>query len=83
MKIIGDFRGLKPHETDDQIEEILEKLDLKEQKHILVEYLSGGMKRRISVGIALIGNPDLVILDEPTTGLDPIHRKSVWNFIES
>lgn len=82
MKIVGDFRGLKLEDMNAQIEEILDKLDLKEQKNSLVAHLSGGMKRRISIGITLLGDPQLVILDEPTTGLDPIHRKSVWNFIK-
>ncbi|KAG8366121.1 hypothetical protein BUALT_Bualt17G0042900 [Buddleja alternifolia] len=44
---------------------------------------SGGMKRRLSVAIALIGDPKLVIMDEPTTGMDPVARRHVWNVIES
>ena len=44
--------------------------------------LSGGMKRRLSVAMACIGNPDILILDEPTTGLDPASRRQVWEVIE-
>ena len=44
--------------------------------------LSGGMKRRLSVAMACISNPDILILDEPTTGLDPASRRQVWEVIE-
>ena len=44
--------------------------------------LSGGMRRRLSVAMACIGNPDILILDEPTTGLDPASRRQVWEVIE-
>jgi len=45
--------------------------------------LSGGMRRRLSVAMACIGNPDILILDEPTTGLDPASRRQVWDVIET
>ena len=45
--------------------------------------LSGGMRRRLSVAMATIGNPDILILDEPTTGLDPASRRQVWEVIET
>ena len=82
MRIIGQFRGMGDAAINKQVDDILIKMDLIDQKQTIVKQLSGGMRRRISVGISLIGNPDLVILDEPTTGLDPVHRKSVWNFIK-
>lgn len=47
-----------------------------------VRTYSGGMKRRLSVAIACLGNPRVLILDEPTTGLDPISRRQVWTLIE-
>lgn len=47
------------------------------------ESYSGGMRRRLSVAVALIGNPKLVILDEPTTGMDRITRRHVWDIIEN
>ncbi len=45
--------------------------------------LSGGMRRRLSVAMATVGNPDILILDEPTTGLDPASRRQVWEVIEA
>ena len=82
MWIIGKFRGLNELKIKEQIFEILDNLKLKSQMHNLVSSLSGGMKRRISIGLALIGNAKFVIFDEPTTGLDPVNRKNVWNFIK-
>lgn len=61
---------------------LLEKVKLNEVRNKLVETFSGGMKRRLSVAIAFIGNPRIVYLDEPTTGMDPISRRYVWDMID-
>lgn len=45
--------------------------------------LSGGMQRRLSIAIALVGNPSVVFLDEPSSGLDPSHRRKMWNILKS
>ena len=58
------------------------QVNLYEARKRRAKNLSGGMKRHLSVAMACIGNPDILILDEPTTGLDPASRRQVWEVIE-
>ncbi|HLI51507.1 MAG TPA: ABC transporter ATP-binding protein [Thermomicrobiaceae bacterium] len=62
-----------------RINQLLDLLHLTDAKDRLAENISGGMQRRLELGAALINDPDLVILDEPTAGLDPVLRAEVWN----
>ncbi|UCG55523.1 MAG: ABC transporter ATP-binding protein [Dehalococcoidia bacterium] len=64
------------------VDDILELLALRESQKILVKNLSGGQQQRLSVAMALINNPDIAFLDEPTTGLDPQARRSLWSVIK-
>ncbi|MGC9308858.1 MAG: ABC transporter ATP-binding protein, partial [Thermoplasmatota archaeon] len=63
------------------IDRIIDLMDLRDKEHDLYRNLSGGLKQRVGVGIALVNDPDIVFLDEPTTGLDPKARRDVWNAI--
>uniref|UniRef100_A0A3B3Y4Z8 ABC transporter domain-containing protein n=1 Tax=Poecilia mexicana TaxID=48701 RepID=A0A3B3Y4Z8_9TELE len=64
-----------------QRELILEETDLYAHRHKRVDTLSGGMKRKLSISIAFIGGSRLVVLDEPTTGVDPCSRRSIWDIV--
>ena len=63
------------------VDEVIELIGLKEKADERVKKLSGGQQRRLDVGLGIIGNPELLFLDEPTTGLDPSGRRSSWDLI--
>jgi lipooligosaccharide transport system ATP-binding protein len=77
--IYGRYFGLSRAECRRRADELLEFAQLTERANDQVEPLSGGMKRRLTIGRALINEPDLLLLDEPTTGLDPQARHLLWD----
>ena len=77
--IYGRYFDLPHQEIRRRAEELLEFMQLGDRRNDLVDPLSGGMKRRLTIGRALINQPDLLLLDEPTTGLDPQARHLLWD----
>ena len=75
------FAGYYDHPRD--VDEVIDLVGLREKRDARVKTLSGGQKRRLDLGVALIGDPDLVFLDEPTTGFDPAARRAAWEMIRS
>ena len=75
------FAGYYEHARD--VDEVIELVGLNEKRHARVKQLSGGQKRRLDLGVALVGDPDLIFLDEPTTGFDPAARRAAWEMIRS
>jgi ABC-2 type transport system ATP-binding protein len=71
------------YERPRDVGEVIELVGLAEKAESQVKTLSGGQKRRLDLGIALIGDPELVFLDEPTTGFDPTARRSAWELVRS
>ena len=65
------------------VDEVIELVGLAEKRDARVKSLSGGQKRRLDLGVALVGNPELVFLDEPTTGFDPAARRAAWELIRA
>jgi lipooligosaccharide transport system ATP-binding protein len=72
------YFDIPPDSARKKAEELLEFVQLQEKRDVTVEKLSGGMKRRLILARALVNNPDLLILDEPTIGLDPQARHLIW-----
>ncbi len=82
LYLFGRMYDIKRKILAQRIERLLKLVDLHEKKKKLAGEMSGGMKRRLDFAIALIHDPEIIILDEPTTGLDPIMRQNIWNLIE-
>ncbi len=80
-ELLGLFAGFFTHSLP--VSEVLELLALTDSRKVLVKNLSGGQQQRLSVAMALINDPDIAFLDEPTTGLDPQSRRGLWVVIES
>jgi ABC-2 type transport system ATP-binding protein len=79
-ELIGLFGSFYPRRVP--VERVIEELDLGEKRDSLTRTLSGGQQQRLSVALALVNDPELVFLDEPTTGLDPAARRALWDLIE-
>jgi len=83
LHVFGSLKGLSGVDLIHSTEELLSQVKLVEAANVRAASYSGGMKRRLSVAIALIGDPKILFLDEPTTGMDPITRRHVWDMIEA
>jgi ABC-type multidrug transport system ATPase subunit len=73
--------AIKPHSADD-VSQILEQVKLDDVTSTSSQF-SGGMKRRLQLAISILGNPSVIFLDEPTTGMDPVNRRRVWDLVRS
>jgi ABC-2 type transport system ATP-binding protein len=71
------------YERPRDVDEVIDLVGLGEKRDARVKTLSGGQKRRLDLGVALVGDPDLVFLDEPTTGFDPAARRAAWEMIRA
>lgn len=82
LEIVGRLYQLPKAEAKRRAADILDRLSLTEAADRLVKTYSGGMRRRIDLGASLVGRPEILILDEPTTGLDPRTRIELWELIQ-
>ncbi len=81
LKIYLAARGMSFHSAEEEANNAMKELDLWDARNTPADMLSGGMKRKIFVAMALASNADIIFLDEPTTGLDPLSRLQVWSAI--
>lgn len=83
LKLIGDMYEVPKDVLKERINRLLEDLILTDKANTLVKNLSGGMKRRLNLALAVVHKPEIVVLDEPSEGLDPQSRRVLWNYITS
>ena len=81
LSLIGGIHGIENEEVKKRSEDLLEMMGLTNRAKDQVRKYSGGMKRRLSIAMALVSNPQVLFLDEPTLGLDPQSRRSLWEHI--
>jgi ABC-2 type transport system ATP-binding protein len=77
MRLFASFYKLEP----DRVDEVFNLIGLDEKKKAYVNNLSGGQRQRLALGVALLNKPKILLLDEPTTGLDPNARREIWNIL--
>jgi ABC-2 type transport system ATP-binding protein len=80
LEFYAGLYGIRGQELSRRIEEVLEVVDLSQTKERITGMLSGGMYQRISLACTLINSPDLLLLDEPTVGIDPVTKQSFWGY---
>eukprot|EP00457_Paulinella_chromatophora_P000227 gb/GEZN01000227.1/.p1 GENE.gb/GEZN01000227.1/~~gb/GEZN01000227.1/.p1 ORF type:complete len:1777 (-),score=227.45 gb/GEZN01000227.1/:107-5437(-) len=81
LEFYGRIRGVSERQLGPMVSYLIDRLNLREYADRLAGTYSGGNKRKLSVAIALVGDPPVVFLDEPSTGIDPVSRRFMWDFI--
>ncbi|XP_047689671.1 ATP-binding cassette sub-family A member 9 isoform X2 [Prionailurus viverrinus] len=82
LRLFAKIKGIQPHEVEQEVQQVLRDLEMENIQDILAQNLSGGQKRKLTFGIAILGNPQVLLLDEPTAGSDPLSRHRVWNLLK-
>ncbi|XP_035157530.1 ABC-type organic anion transporter ABCA8 isoform X2 [Callithrix jacchus] len=82
LRLFAKIKGILPQEVDEEIQRVLLEFEMKNIQDVLAQNLSGGQKRKLTFGIAILGDPPIFLLDEPTAGLDPFSRHQVWNLLK-
>ena len=83
LELFARLKGLTKDKARRSATEVIHQLALDQETKKRVGHLSGGQRRRILIGLALLGSPTLLVLDEPTTGLDPVSRRTTWDVIRN
>ncbi|XP_074871096.1 cholesterol transporter ABCA5 isoform X2 [Carettochelys insculpta] len=83
LSIFAQIKGIPPNTLIQEVQKVMNDLNMQSIRDNQAKKLSGGQKRKLSVGIAVLGNPKVLLLDEPTAGMDPCSRHVVWNLLKN
>lgn len=83
LRFICEIKELSPELISSEIEYIIDRVGLSTERKKLTNQLSGGNKRKLSLGMSLISGSKVIFLDEPTSGMDPISRRMIWDILKS
>ncbi|XP_061000983.1 ATP-binding cassette sub-family A member 6 isoform X3 [Dama dama] len=81
LRLFAKIKGIRPKDVEQEVQRVLLELDIENIQDNLATLLSEGQKKKLTIGIALLGDPQVLLLDEPTAGLDPFSRQRIWNFL--
>ncbi|ELK37048.1 ATP-binding cassette sub-family A member 6 [Myotis davidii] len=82
LRLFAKIKGIQPQEVDQEVQRILLELDIQNIQDTPAQHLREAQKRKLTFGIAILGDPKVLLLDEPTAGLDPFSRQQVWSFLK-
>ncbi|GAB1297013.1 ATP-binding cassette sub-family A member 6 [Apodemus speciosus] len=82
LTLFAKIKGILPQDVEQEVQQIILELDMQNIQDDLAEHLSEGQKRKLTFGIAILGDPQILLLDEPTAGLDPFSRQRIWGFLK-
>jgi ABC-type multidrug transport system ATPase subunit len=82
IEFYSQLKGLEKFETEKEVSKYVKLLKLEQKVDCQARYLSGGQKKKLSVGVALCGGSNIVIFDEPSSGVDPTSRRILWNLLQ-
>ncbi len=82
MMYFGQLKGLSSHDARKQSLAYLERVELGDKAHVRLDKLSGGQQQKVQLGVTILNDPELLILDEPTKGFDPVNRRLLMDIVE-
>uniref|UniRef100_A0A8D0HCB8 ABC transporter domain-containing protein n=1 Tax=Sphenodon punctatus TaxID=8508 RepID=A0A8D0HCB8_SPHPU len=82
LRIFAKVKGIQSNKVEEEVKKLLTMLDISSIQDTQADKLSGGQKRKLSLAIAMLGDPQVLLLDEPTSGMDPCSRQHVWNLLK-
>ena len=81
LQLYAKLKGINPKYHKYLIDQMIDRMKLRNYRDVIAKTYSGGNKRKLSVAIALLGRPPIILLDEPSSGMDPSSRRFMWNII--